>query len=150
MTFRRPVPNGFFYAVIIAAPLLSSTSLPAQTQPESTSLAGEWVGTVEVGRELQPVSVTFTAGDSPTGTITSLLSGSTPVALSSVSLERQRIRVELAGQGVLDGRLKGDSVTGSAETKEGRKGIFGLIRTMGLDRATLYRKLERWSQSGKA
>jgi pimeloyl-ACP methyl ester carboxylesterase len=141
MTFRRPVPNGFFYAVIIAAPLLSSTSLPAQTQPESTSLAGEWVGTVEVGRELQPVSVTFTAGDSPTGTITSLLSGSTPVALSSVSLERQRIRVELAGQGVLDGRLKGDSVTGSAETKEGRKGIFGLIRTMGLDRATLARNI---------
>lgn len=141
MTFRRPVPSGVLYvAIIIAASLLAPTFLPAQTQPERT-LAGEWVGTVEVGSELQPVSMTFTAGDSPTGTITSLLSDSTPAALSSVSLEGGRVRVELAGQGVLDGTLQGDSVTGGAETKEGRKGRFSLIRTMGLDRATLARNV---------
>ena len=46
------------------ASLVNITSSSDAAQ-ESTSLAGEWVGTVGVGRELQPVSVTFTAGDSP-------------------------------------------------------------------------------------
>lgn len=122
-------------AILLCPPV---GSLTAQQQAGGRRFAGTWVGSVEVAGKFQPVSMTFTDGDHPAGTISSLFSGSTPVALSAVTVVGSLVTVRLGDQS-LTGTLERDAITGDAATTGGRKGTFRLIRAAELDRQALSR-----------
>jgi hypothetical protein len=82
--------------------------------------------------------MTFTDGERPAGTISSLFSGSRPAALSAVTIVGSILTVKLGDQ-VLTGTLEGNSITGNAVTTGGRQGSFRLIRSLDLARQVLSR-----------
>src|SRR5688572_10310358 len=118
----------------------SPQAVVAQSAPGTAAVAGIWAGWVDVSGNFQPIVASFTPGNSPPGTITNLLTG-TSRPLGALTIDGTRVRVEQADPRppVLVGMLEGNRIDGKAEATGGRTGTFRLIRMAALDAAALHR-----------
>src|SRR6266481_3104948 len=102
--------------------------LPCQAQH---TLAGDWIGGIDFGREWQAVGFSFKSeGATIKGTLDFPGQNRIGLALNHVVFESPHVRIEWQGStavAVFDGLLEGDSISGEFTQGE-RKGKFGLVR----------------------
>jgi pimeloyl-ACP methyl ester carboxylesterase len=110
--------------------------LQARVYASQPSPAGQWVGGYELGGTYTPIKAHLEVGTNElTATLDLPLREETGVALKKAGFQSPELHFELqrnAGAIVFDGRLSGDSITGTIQ-QGGVQGTFHLVRTVAVD-----------------